>query len=98
VANNSAPKTDQALDLALLLGAEQSTAALGLARALDLHCCPAPAPKRLVACTTVQVWITRTDASSPEPKPAARNFTARRRRSFNATSGNLRESIFSISL
>jgi hypothetical protein len=48
VANNFAPETDQALDLALLLGAEQSTSALGSARALDLHCCPAPAPKRLV--------------------------------------------------
>ena len=39
---------DQALNLALLLGAKQSTTAFGPAGTLDLHCCPASVPKCLV--------------------------------------------------
>jgi len=35
-------------------------------------------------------------AASRTETPARRSFTARRRRSFNAASGNFRESIFSM--
>ena len=89
---------DQALDLSFLLGTKLSTAALGPAGTLYLHGCPAPRRNALCASTTVCVDNSHCPAVSRTEVPASRNFTDRRRRSFNAATGNLRESTFSISL